>query len=322
MPEEHSLYLHDRADFEDLLRIVADERKVLPELVEKDYWVARALHGLVELGFDFEIKGGTSLSKGFGLIHRFSEDIDIKIDPQSTGVDFTVHIGTNQTKKDHHIQSRKDFYDWIAGVIDITGFDSVEREFAFDDEKYRSGGITLIYTSLFEANSALKAGVLLELGFDDTEPAESKPITSWAGEKALQSDIDFNGSSPVKVKCYHPGYTLVEKLQAVSTKYRQWEEAGKILPANFIRHYYDIYCLLGDEAVLEFIGKPRYEQRKKERFRQQDNITIIENPAFILAKSAREAFEQEYISKADLYFEQQVPFSEILARISELAPKL
>lgn len=322
MPEEHSLYLHDRADFEDLLRIVADERKVLPELVEKDYWIARALHGLVGLGFHFEIKGGTSLSKGFGLIHRFSEDIDIKIDPRSTGVSFEVHTGVNQTKKDHHIQSRKDFYDWIAGVITIDGFDSAEREVAFDDEKFRSGGVTLKYTSLFEANPALKAGVLLELGFDDTEPAESKPITSWAGEKALQSDIEFSGSNPIEVMCYHPGYTLVEKLQAVSTKFRQWE-AGKILPANFIRHYYDIYCLLGDEVVLDFIGTPIYEQRKEKRFREQDNKTIIENPAFLFEeKAVREAFEQEYINKADLYFEQQVPFSEILARISELAPKL
>jgi len=61
------LYLHELPDFEDLLLVVADERKLLPEFVEKDYWVTHALHGLVELGYEFEMKGGTSLSKGYGL---------------------------------------------------------------------------------------------------------------------------------------------------------------------------------------------------------------------------------------------------------------
>lgn len=316
------MYLHDRSDFEELLRVVADERKILPELVEKDYWVTRALHGLMGLGFDFEIKGGTSLSKGYGLIHRFSEDIDIKIDPVSSGVPFQVYTGANQTRKEHHIQSRKSFYDWVAGEIKIDGFVSVERDSAFDDEKYRSGGITLKYASLIDSNSALKGGVLLELGFDDTEPAEPKPIFSWAAKKALQSDIVFHDSDPVKVKCYHPGYTLVEKLQAVSTKFRKWE-VGNALPANFIRHYYDIYCLLGDEKVIEFIDTTMYEQRKGIRFRQQDNKIIIENPAFQLKDlTTREIFEKEYVGKADLYFEEQIPFTDILERISEFAPKL
>jgi len=205
------LYLHDRSDFVDLISIVANERKVLPELVEKDYWVTRALHGLVEHGFDIEIKGGTSLSKGYGLINRFSEDIDIKIDPVSAGAPFQVNTNPNRTKKSH-IQSRKEFYDWIAGVIVIDGFDSVERDEAFDDDKYRSGGITLNYISSFATNPTLKAGVLLELGFDDTEPAQSRPITSWSAEKALQSGIEFKDSESVLIKCYHPGYTLVEKL--------------------------------------------------------------------------------------------------------------
>ena len=50
-------------------------------LVEKDYWIMHCLWGLQAQGFQFELKGGTSLSKGFGVIHRFSEDIDIRIEP-------------------------------------------------------------------------------------------------------------------------------------------------------------------------------------------------------------------------------------------------
>jgi predicted nucleotidyltransferase component of viral defense system len=48
-------------------------------LVEKDYWIMHCLWGLKSQGSTFELKGGTSLSKGFGIIKRFSEDIDIRL---------------------------------------------------------------------------------------------------------------------------------------------------------------------------------------------------------------------------------------------------
>jgi hypothetical protein len=111
--------------------------------VEKDYWIMHCLYGLQQLGFKFELKGGTSLSKGYGIIHRFSEDIDIRIDPPE-GMD--VKIGRNQTSKPQR-ESRKRFYDWLADAIAIADIDHVERDYAFDDDQYRSGGIRLRYTS-------------------------------------------------------------------------------------------------------------------------------------------------------------------------------
>lgn len=316
------MYLHELPDFEDLIRIVAEEGKLLPELVEKDYWVTRALHGLVELGYEFEMKGGTSLSKGYGLIHRFSEDIDLKIVPESTGVPFPVHIGLNQTKKNKHIQSRRDFYDWVANELKIHGFESVVRDESFDDERYRSGGISLQYSSLFAANSSLKEGVLLELGFAKTEPSNERPITSWAAEKAIEAGAQFQDSEPVQVRCYHPGYTLVEKLQAVSTKFRQYVP-GSDLPKNFMRHYYDIHCLLGEQQVIDFVGTTEYLEHKDNWFRKDDIQAINENPAFSLNDQAvRAVFESEYDSKSDMYFEKQIPFDTILARIAEFADRL
>ena len=58
-------YLHDHPSFIDLLNIVAEEKGVEPGLVEKDYWIMHVLYGLKEQGFEFELKGGTSLSKGY-----------------------------------------------------------------------------------------------------------------------------------------------------------------------------------------------------------------------------------------------------------------
>lgn len=64
-------YLHNHKDFEALFRIVANDKKILPGLIEKDYWIMHSLFGLHQNGFEFELKGGTSLSKAYGIIHRF-----------------------------------------------------------------------------------------------------------------------------------------------------------------------------------------------------------------------------------------------------------
>lgn len=72
-------YLHNHKEFPELLKIVGEEQEILPGLVEKDYWIMHVLYGLKQHGFTFELKSGTSLSKGYNLIHRFSEDIGLHI---------------------------------------------------------------------------------------------------------------------------------------------------------------------------------------------------------------------------------------------------
>jgi predicted nucleotidyltransferase component of viral defense system len=78
MPPES--FLHQRDDFKALVETVADSEKINDPALA-DYWIMHAVFGLNQLGLKFELNGGTSLSKGFGVIHRFSEDIDIRIDP-------------------------------------------------------------------------------------------------------------------------------------------------------------------------------------------------------------------------------------------------
>ena len=72
-------YLHQHPEFRELLRILESEIDIQAGLIEKDYWIMHVLHGLKSQGYDFELKGGTSLSKGYKIIERFSEDIDIHI---------------------------------------------------------------------------------------------------------------------------------------------------------------------------------------------------------------------------------------------------
>lgn len=89
-------FLHNHPQFADLIRIVADDQGIAPALVEKDYWIMQSLYGLQQLGLAFELKGGTSLSKGYGLIRRFSEDIDIRIEPPADPPVMTEPIASRQ----------------------------------------------------------------------------------------------------------------------------------------------------------------------------------------------------------------------------------
>jgi predicted nucleotidyltransferase component of viral defense system len=92
-------YLHNHPQFSELIRIVAGGKNIDPALVEKDYWIMHCLYGLQQLGLTFEMKGGTSLSKGFQIISRFSEDIDIRVEPPPGR---SVKTGHNQTQGKTH----------------------------------------------------------------------------------------------------------------------------------------------------------------------------------------------------------------------------
>ena len=309
MPE----FLHDRKDFEQLLAIVADEHAIAPVLVEKDYWIMHCLWGLQAQGFQFELKGGTSLSKGFGVIHRFSEDIDIRIEPPG---DMDVKTGRNQDKP-AHVDSRRAFYDGLATRISMPGIDSVERDRQFDDEKMRSAGIRLIYKSRVPALAGVKDGILLELGFDDTAPNRAVTISSWALDVARDRGVDVFDNRAVDVPCYAPTHTFVEKLQTISTKYRRLGEV-QAFPGNFLRHYYDVYCLLGLDEVQAFMQEPAYQERKAQRFRRGDEQVISRNPAFILTDDAqRRRFALEYRKTRALYHQGQPDFDVLMDRIRQ-----
>lgn len=310
-------FLHHHPEFPALVRIVGRDMSIAPTLVEKDYWIMHCLYGLQERGLTLQLKGGTSLSKGYGLIHRFSEDIDIRIEPPA---EMDVKIGRNQNSR-AQCDSRKRFYDWLAATIEIDGIDKVERDEAFDDARYRSGGIRLRYTSTVEPLTGLKDGILLEVGFDDIAPNAPRDISSWAYDYAVHK-VSVCDNRARGVVCYHPGYTLVEKLQTISTKYRQQQETGS-WPANFMRHYYDVYCLLQDPEVLSFIDTAKYQEHKTKRFRHADNPVIAENEAFLLRNVAtHKAYEEAYQATHTLYYKIQPDFREIIGRIWEHMERL
>ncbi len=128
-PMSDSVFLHQHSEFKELISIVADQLKIDPYLAEKDYWIMHCLFGLQQAGYDFQLKGGTSLSKGYKIIHRFSEDIDIHITPPA---ELELKTGKNHNKP-QHIEARKNFYDSLAKGFSIVDIEA-SRDIAFDDE--------------------------------------------------------------------------------------------------------------------------------------------------------------------------------------------
>lgn len=316
-----TIYLHDHKEFPELLSILEEETGIIAGLIEKDYWIMHVLYGLKKLGYDFQLKGGTSLSKGFGLIDRFSEDIDLHINPPEA-------LGINENPNNSNaknIQKKKDYYDQLAREIRINGIVDVERDVVFDDpKKYNSGGIRLYYRKLTGAIAGVKEGVLLEAGYDTVAPNMPVTISSWAYDKAKDNlNIEIIDNRAADILCYDPRYTFVEKLQTISTKFRKEKDTGEI-STNYMRQYYDVYSLLGDKSVQDFIGTEEYRQHKEKRFPGEDfKIPVNENEAFLLSdEKIRHSLQKRYELTKALYYKGQPSFEEILERIQQYIHEL
>lgn len=116
------MYLHeDRETFRDIIEQVSNEIGRTPIVVEKDYYVTLLLKLLAEQLENCVFKGGTSLSKGFHVIDRFSEDIDIT---------FCEHIGESRRKKLKNII--------LKGISDELGLPIANWEHIQSDRDYNA----------------------------------------------------------------------------------------------------------------------------------------------------------------------------------------
>ncbi len=313
-------YLHNHAEFKSLLEILESEKGINASLIEKDYWIMHVLYSLKKLGYEFELKGGTSLSKGFGIINRFSEDIDIHIKPPDA---LNINENPNNESK-KNLDTRKKFYDKLAEEIKIEGIISINRDEEFDSHNYLSGGIRLSYDAKIPSIEGSKEGILLEVGFDTVTPNIPRTISSWAYDKASSNLGDvFIDNRAKDILCYHPGYTFVEKLQTIIRKFRKEQETG-IRNKNFLRHYSDVSDLLNNPIVNEFIGTEEYEGHKLKRINGKDSeVSISSNEAFLLNdKELLEELKKRFLETKNLYYKGQPNFEEIINNIKTNLPRL
>jgi hypothetical protein len=162
------------------------------------------------------------------------------------------------------------------------------------------------------------------VGFDDTSPNQPVTISSWAYDRAVNTrGVELIDNRAKDVICYNFEYTFVEKLQTIATKFRR-EQEGTDKNPNFMRQYYDVYCLLGRQEVQAFTGSEAYLQHKAKRFPAADRaIPIAQNQAFLLDDPAvRDDYRRRYERTAAIYYRGQPPFDELLSRIKNNVDRL
>ena len=106
-------------------------------------------------------------------------------------------------------------------------------------------------------------------------------------------------------------------------KFKKYKEQGSSeFATNFLRHYYDISQLLGNQDVFNFIGTTEYLDFKSKVFRTQSD-SVKSNEAFLLSDPEDFVFfEKKYEEKSSLYYKDKKTFTEIMTVLREHADKL
>lgn len=237
---------HEDRDFADLVAVVARRRRLAPALVEKDYWVTHVLWGLHQQKLDVWFKGGTSLSKGFGLIERFSEDLDLKIEPGAKKALPVVRNWKSEGKK--AVEERKAYFEALQRLVEIPGVE-ISADPTFEDPAHRSAQLRVLYPGAHLAGlGVLRPFVLLEVGDARVTPFVRRDMTSFIHEElgALGQTNTFDENRPKAVRCVHPLVTLIEKLDAL----RRRVPRGEVDPAAFVRHFEDAAHIVAGEGAL------------------------------------------------------------------------
>ena len=217
-------YLHkDKETFLQAINLVANKNGIVPEIIEKDYYVTMILQGLAKRMDYIVFKGGTSLSKCHKAIKRFSEDIDITIDK-------TLSQGQKKSVKENIVEIADEM------GLEIPNLDDIRSR--RDYNKY-----ILTFDSVLDSKdeSAVSSQVLMETSYTTVSfPTVIMPVHNYIGDMMVEeapSYIETYGLSPFEMKIQGIERTFIDKIFAICDYYIQ----GKT--AKHSRHIYDIYKL-------------------------------------------------------------------------------
>lgn len=228
-------FIHDDPEIDALLTIVAEERKIAVGLVEKDYWVTHVLWSLHQLGFGVWFKGGTSLSKGFQLIERFSEDLDLKLE---AGPHVPLPpVSSWKSEGTKAVAQRKAYFEALSQLVKVEGIAGTKLLPA--DETWRSAELQLAYPArrLGALAGVLRPFVLLEVGDARVTPSLKRNLSSFIHEGLVKRSqlAAYTDNRATDVNCVHPWVTVLEKLEALQ---KRVPKEGRE-PASFVRHFED-----------------------------------------------------------------------------------
>ena len=252
--------LFEHGDFFDLIQATQTHfqdlgKNFTEDLIEKDYYVTEALR-IIAAQYPHQIifKGGTSLSKAWDLIQRFSEDIDLFLNKQA----FDPALG--EAKTDKTLKAI------VAAVETHPAFTLDAPKTLSKKGVYRHAYFQ--YPQNQDYLGAIANRIFLEIGTrSGTYPVETRDLSSYIAQflQATDDSLGAEDENAFPMPVLHFRRTFVEKLFAIHGAIAKFETTGQPI-GNQIRHYYDLYCLLQTPDVQQMLATPEYSEIKENVF--------------------------------------------------------
>lgn len=233
--------------------------------IEKDFWVCWTLdalfHRLPADGPRLLFKGGTSLSKGYGLISRFSEDIDVTVfrDDLNEGATFEELEQLSRKKRNARLDAIKTACQEYIGeklrteldaharaTMVAAGSDPGKLTVVIDDEDHDRQSLLIHYPSAVGPSEYVTASVKIESGAKSAlDPHEARTIVPYVGPDYPEGAV----LSVPGVTTIEPSRTFMDKILILHGLVFYYETKGMLRGnGRMSRHYYDVHRLMQQEV--------------------------------------------------------------------------
>jgi hypothetical protein len=309
---------------------LAAKLKIHPASIEKDWWVVRALEIIqtMDVSKFIVFKGGTSLSKAWNIIERFSEDVDLALDRSFLGYEECKTV--KQVKKLRSSTRNYIYKDFIPGLQNAyikAGYRDVRVKLNEEEgENLEPVQISILYKSCTTISAYTNPYVKIEIGSRSLrEPSTNKEFSSLVGEHF--PDRPF-ADSQIIVSCANPERTLLEKLFLLHEEFSKPED--KIKVDRLSRHLYDVE-MLTRKGFLEIAIKEKELYNEIINHRQiYTKISEIDynfhqpkalNP--LPPKAIMNSWKKDYLKmQEEMIHGDSLSFNELIERIAEIKNRI
>ena len=299
-----------------------------PDIVEKDFWVCFMLHHLFhdcKYKDAFVFKGGTSLSKAYHVIERFSEDIDIILDWRKiVPADEDPWNDRSKTKQDQYnkLVNAKAAEFYASDLVPCLNSELEEilgsGQWVAVDENDEMV-INFYYPQLFEVEY-LRDKVRLEIGpLAEWLPSHVTDIQSFVSEKYPQLfDRKVTEILTIDVeRTFWEKLTILHKMANFPV--------NKNLPPRYARHLYDVYCMMNSPVKEQAFARKELLEKDvifKQKFYYAKSAhyetATLKEISLIPADHIMDAVKQDYAAMKNMIYGDYPGFETIIEQLKEL----